>query len=157
MTAEETERVVRGLYDSFNEKDLDRLDAVADWGALMDFTPFDTRVALRDAWLAWAHAFPDAKVELTRLEVQDDQAEVEFTGQGTHTGALRLPDGVIRPTHRKVTLHFRERYVMNDATGKIAGGTSDFDAASLFEQLGVEAPLHREREPQVVSEYHWGY
>lgn len=157
MTPQETAAVIRNLYESFNLRDLDRLDAVARMGALVEFLPFDVRAGLRDAWLNWARAFPDAKVEILRLEPESNRAVVEFVGRGTHTGVLHLPTGTIRPTHRYVELHFRETYELDESEGKISGGTSDFDAESLYAQLGVHPAPREPRIEPPPAEFHWGY
>lgn len=157
MTPQETASMVRGLYESFNLRDLDRLDAVAKVGATVELLPFDVRAGLRDAWLNWARAFPDAKVEILRMEVEPDRAVVELIGRGTHTGVLHLPQGTLRPTHRKVELRFLETYELDEGEGKIRSGTSDFDLKSLFAQLGVPRPKQTPRSEPAAAEFHWGY
>jgi len=156
MTPREIEAVVRGLYQSFNLKDLDRFDAVALSGAALEWPPFHLNVGLREAWGIWATAFPDAQVELQSLSVTERGAVAEIVGRGTHTGPLRLPTGDVRPTHRAVTLRLVDTFEMDEAEEKIARGQSDFDVGALFAQLGLPPPHpHRSEAPQ--GEFHWGY
>jgi hypothetical protein len=157
MTPREIEAVVRGLYQSFNLKDLDRFDAVALSGASLLWPSYDLNIGLREAWTIWATAFPDAQVEIVRLEVTASKVVAEITGRGTHTGPLHLPSGDVRPTHRAVTLRLVDTFEMDEAEGKIASGHSDFDLGALFAQLGVPPPPHLRRQEAQQAEFHWGY
>jgi hypothetical protein len=156
MTPRETEAVVRGLYDSFNLKDLDRFDAVAAFGATTEWTAFDHPLGLREAGQIWAQAFPDAQVEIVRIEAHEGSALAEVIGRGTHAGPLELPTGTLRATHHPVELRLAETFEMDEETGKIARSVSAFNLRDLFHQLGVPLPSPAPREP-VQAEFHWGY
>jgi hypothetical protein len=156
MTPRETEAVVRGLYDSFNLKDLDRFDAVAEFGATTEWTPFEHWMGLREAWELWARAFPDAQVEIVRIEAHEGSALAQVIGRGTHLGALELPTGTVAPTHRSLELHLAETFELEGARGKIVRAVTAFNVRDLFHQLGLPPPTPPVREP-VQAEFHWGY
>lgn len=156
MTPRETEAVVRGLYDSFNLKDLDRFDAVAEFGATTEWTAYDHRMGLREAWENWARAFPDAQVEVVRVEAHEGSALAEVIGRGTHLGPLELPTGTVAPTHRRVELRLAESFELGDREGKIVRALTAFNVRDLFRQLGLPPPTPQVREP-VQAEFHWGY
>lgn len=156
MTPHEIEVVVRGLYESFNLRDLDRIDAVAISGAELEWPAFDLNVGLREAWTIWATGFPDAQVTVERVDLGQDAAVARVVGRGTHQGPLRLPSGLLHPTHRVVALRLTDTFVMDPDEGKIARGRSEFDVDGLFAQLGVARPKSLRGEPQ-QAEFHWGY
>jgi predicted ester cyclase len=156
MTGDENVQVVRCLYDSFNAKDLDRFDAVARVGATVELRPFDRTAGLREAWQMWATAFPDGRVVLIKIEAGPEGVRAEFNGRGTHTGPLITPLGTVGATYRRVELRFVETYELDETEGKIVRGTTDFDAASLFAQLGVEPP-QPPRPTEEPAEVNWGY
>jgi predicted ester cyclase len=60
---------------------------------------------------------------------------VEFTGRGTHTGALVTSAGSIPATGRSVTLKLCD--ILEFTDGKIRRQRTYFDSGSLMAQLGL--------------------
>jgi len=83
----------------------------------------------------WLGAFPDGKVEITNLVDAGETVVVEYKGRGTNTGTLQIEGGAIPPTGKQVQLEFCD--VLQFKGGKIAGGRSYYDAASMMQQLGL--------------------
>src|ERR1700688_2423601 len=50
----------------------------------------------------YAEAFPDMHRQLYAMYFTDDVVAVELSLNGTHNGDLRLPFGVIPPTHKEM-------------------------------------------------------
>lgn len=84
---------------------------------------------------AWATAFPDGQVEITRLLTDGDTAMLEFIGRGMQTGPLVGETGTIPPTGRRVELHFCYSYDIAD--GKIRRVREYYDMATMLRQLGM--------------------
>jgi steroid delta-isomerase-like uncharacterized protein len=133
--------LARSLYEGFNERDFDRLaDLMAPDGTITIVGSGDTYTGpdgARRYNRMWADAFPDGRITIGNLIDVGDTVVVEFTGRGTHTGALAVPGGSIAATGRPVTLQLCD--VLELADGKVTTQRTYFDAASLLAQLGVTA------------------
>jgi predicted ester cyclase len=56
-------------------------------------------------WMqAFFNAFPDISHPIDKLVVAGDDVTTELTVTGTHTGALRTPEGEIPPTHKEISM-----------------------------------------------------
>jgi predicted ester cyclase len=137
MATQDLARLVREMYEAWNDKDLDRCASYAHPDAQMTNMPFGVKLGLREHLEGWARAFPDAKLQIESIVVEGDRAVAEFTGRGTHTGPLKGPAGDLAPTQRRLELQCVESLRFRD--GKVAEGRIYFDAFSLFTQLGVGA------------------
>jgi hypothetical protein len=79
-------------------------------------------------------AFSDIHLDVSPLEVGDDQACVEWVATGTHSGPLVIDDEVvIEPTGRRFTL--RGVTVADFDADRIRAFRQYFDEVSLLEQL----------------------
>src|SRR5437588_11323321 len=115
MTAQENVVLVQSLLDLYNNhlSDPAWLDkTVAAFAADSELIDVPTGRTLpgqdgyRRLVLFFAEAFPGSSVELTNVFATEDQAVMEFTGRGTHTGLLTMPTGDIPPTGRYSELRF---------------------------------------------------
>ncbi len=131
--------VVEAAIAAFNEKRFDRLAALSQPDAdVMDFA-HGTVTPLRAYWEHWANAFPDGKIEITRLVASDDSVVVEYVGRGIHTGTLDTPMGSIEATNKAVENPMAAVFDLRG--GKVASCRVYFDAAGFLRQLGIEAPV----------------
>jgi steroid delta-isomerase-like uncharacterized protein len=137
MATQDLAGMIRQMYEAWNAKDLDRCASFAHPDAQMTNVPFGEQLGFRQYVANWARAFPDGKLEIRRVVAQGDDAFVEMTGRGTHTGTLTGPAGDLPATQRRVELGCVECFRFRD--GRIAEGRIYFDAFSLFKQLGVGA------------------
>ena len=139
MSAQDNERTVRQFNETFNARDWDGAVALCTPGVELVTVP--TGGTLQGAegvtqfLQAWATAFPDSRVETTRVIADDRSAVLEFTGVGTHGGPLQTPAGEIPPTGKPVTLQFCQFLELEG--GKIARARLYFDSMSMLGQLGV--------------------
>jgi len=85
--------------------------------------------------VVFAAAFPDTHRELFRFFVTGDVVIVELALQGTHTGPLRLPMGVIAPTGKRVNAPCCDVFRMKN--GKIESFDCYPSATVVLAQLGV--------------------
>lgn len=131
--------IATAVYDAFNRRDFAMLESFA--GANATITNIATGEVFRGPkgfrtfCENWVRAFPDARVELGRVLTGDDGYVAEFTGTGTHKGALVGPAGTVQPTGRRMTLRFIDSIQVRD--GKITEARTYFDALSMLSQLGL--------------------
>ena len=138
MATVDNASILAGFYDAYNAKDLDRLASCVAADAQATSMAFGTKVGLMEHLQAWAHAFPDAQLEVKNLVAQGDYVSSEIVWRGTHTGTLKEPTGDLPATGRRLELPLAEVFRFRD--GKIVEFRYYFDAFSFFKQLGVGAP-----------------
>ena len=137
--AQDNVQIARSLYDNWNERQFDKTaELMAAEGEIL-LVGSDTRFrgpsgAIEFSQM-WANGFPDGRVKIDNVVASGDHVVVQYTGKGTHTGALRSPAGEIPATGRSVTLELCDVYEIRD--GKIRSLQSYFDSASMLMQLGV--------------------
>ena len=131
--------LVREVYDAYNDRNFDRAaELVTDdyeWTMIPTGDTFRGPDGMRQYLQTWAGGFPESRVEITNVIIGEDQAAVEFTGRGVHSGTLRTPAGDIPASGKQVQLQFCDVFQIRD--GKLAGGRTYFDMASLMRQLGL--------------------
>ncbi len=139
MSAQENARVVRAHYALFNKRDFDQAAILnapdATWVNVATGETFRGPEGYRQFVQGWATAFPDARVEVTRLVADEEGAAAEFIGRGAHNGPLKGPAGEVPPTGRAIEMPFCEVFRMKE--GKVAGVRLYFDTATLMRQLGL--------------------
>jgi ketosteroid isomerase-like protein len=131
--------LVRALYQSINDEDpaagAAHFAADAEWTEVPTGQTYRGPSGWHENYRFWKGAFPDGRVELTNVIDGGDRVAVEYTGSGTNTGPLPMPDGALPPTGKSVTGQFVDVWDVRE--GKIVGGRSYFDMAGLMAQLGV--------------------
>jgi steroid delta-isomerase-like uncharacterized protein len=137
----DNETLARSLYEAFNQRDFDKMaDLSTPDGTITIIGSGDTFTGpegARQYNVMWAEGFPDGQITIDNLVAAGDYVVVEFTGRGTHTGALAGPGGSIPPTGRSVTLKLCD--VLEFSDGKVSSQRTYFDGASLLSQLGIAA------------------
>src|SRR5687768_4185991 len=96
------EQIARRYYQLFNERWLDEAAAMVDGQAIYYYLPTRQRFIGRAGFHAvmgmWLTAFKDAQLRIvSALELNDHSVQVEFIGEGTHTGDLALGDTLCVP------------------------------------------------------------
>ncbi|MDR7135037.1 ketosteroid isomerase-like protein [Lysobacter niastensis] len=137
MINQENEKLIRGLYDAVNRKDL---KTIADFGApeseWLD-VPFDFTTqgvnAIIDPWKSWFNIFPDATCEVRSLVAIDDYVIAQGIGRGTHRGVFNSPAGELQPSGNTMQVNFCDVYRIKN--GKIIRADSYFDFYGLLKQL----------------------
>lgn len=91
---------------------------------------------LKDMFYAmWTDAFPDNQIKPNVIAVDGENAVVEATFEGTHTGPLNAPTGTIQPTRKRVKVPFVS--VSKIRGGKFTSLHLYFDQVELMSQLGL--------------------
>ncbi|MDQ3992523.1 MAG: ester cyclase [Actinomycetota bacterium] len=139
MSYEDTASIARTLYEAFNDRDFDRGAALVGDNAVWINVPtgetFTGPDGFRRDLEQWDRAFPDAKLTDIKVRGGDGFAVIEFTGRGTNTGPLASPAGELPATNRSVEVKFCD--VLEISAGKITGGRSYWDMATMMTQLGL--------------------
>jgi steroid delta-isomerase-like uncharacterized protein len=99
--------VARDMIEAFNEADYERCGALLAPDALYIETSTARRVEGRDAILevfeGWRTAFPDARGTIVSAVTSDDTVALQLTWEGTQTGPLHSPAGVVPPSGQSTT------------------------------------------------------
>lgn len=136
--SQEVAAIGRMLTDVYNARDFDRLDDViapdAEYRNVATGEVFRGAEGMKQYQRAWVAAFPESRVEIRNFAACGETVTVEFVGRGRQTGPLNTPQGTIEPTGRDVELALCDVLTVRD--GRITGGRTYFDLASLMRQLG---------------------
>jgi len=80
-------------------------------------------------------AFPDGRLEISRLLGEGSIVAAEGKFMGTHTGVMRTPAGDVAATGRNVDLRWMSSYEVRG--DELASEHLYFDQAALLGQLGL--------------------
>jgi len=131
--------LARAGYDAYNARDFERgASNFAEDGEIVN-VPFGLSLHGKSGYLqfvqGWATAFPDSKLEVTNVVVDDSGFAVEYTARGTHTGPLQGPNGEIPATGKTAEMRLCDAGTIRN--GKIKSIRSYFDSATFMRQLGL--------------------
>ena len=138
LTVEENLRAVDVFLNAFNERDWDRV-ANLHAESVVYRTPDNPepkkgRKAIRDFFVGYTSAFPDARNLKERAIAQGDWVCAEYMFTGTHLGPLTDPDGkVVSGTQRQVRVPWISMYKL--AGGKIVQWHAYWDALGMWRQI----------------------
>lgn len=132
--------VIHEVFAAFHAHDLARFRALlADDVVMPDATGVGSAVVGPDAVVAavsvMADAFPDLRVTVKNALADGERGAAEVLREGTHTGPLRLPVGVVPPTGRSLRLPECVTFVVRD--GLVTSMTAYTDPLSGMAQLGL--------------------
>ena len=131
--------VAKGSVLAYNEKNWDKVRETVTPNVVYEEVATQRRAqGVNDVltiWRGWAAALPDSKATFNKDYVSGNTVVLELTWNGTHTGALRSPNGDIAPTGKRITL--RACQILEIAGEKVSSIRQYFDMATLLEQLGV--------------------
>jgi steroid delta-isomerase-like uncharacterized protein len=128
------EEIAREYFEAWNKREFDRIEElVADNAEIIDFDGTIDRgpAGAREQSERYAMAFPDGKLEITRIVTAGETAVAELVGRGTNDG----PFGDVPATHKRVELPFCDVLTIRD--GKIVRDRQYGDTATLMQQLGL--------------------
>jgi steroid delta-isomerase-like uncharacterized protein len=142
MITQDNAAIAQAFNDAYNARDWAAAAALcAPDATFVNVTTGQTfrgSAGLREYLEGWATAFPNSKVETTRVVADEHGAAMEFTGRGRHSGPLASPAGAIPPTGRSVTVPFVD--VLELQEGAIISSRLYFDLAGMLQQLGLMPP-----------------
>jgi steroid delta-isomerase-like uncharacterized protein len=134
-------RATADLIDAFNGADWDRMRTHLADDVTYSETGTGRRIEGADAYLelchGWRDAFPDVAGTITDSAGGDGVAVLEIRWQGTHTGPLMTPAGVLPPSGNRVEADasFWARYDGD----RIRELHHHLDVLTLLQQVGALA------------------
>jgi uncharacterized protein (TIGR02246 family) len=123
--------IAQAYFDAWSSQNPSQVAAfyeLAGWLRVNDDPPAIGRNAITEVAKGFMTAFPDMKVVLDEVVLQDDEAVCHWTWTGTHTG----PGGTGRP----VRISGFEIWKIGP-NGLIASSKGHFDAVEYRRQLGT--------------------
>ena len=139
MSEKKVIQTAQSLIDAFNRSDWDGCRALLTANSVYDEVGSSRRLEgvndIITTLQGWKEAMPDIKGTVNNSFASGNTANLEITWQGTHTGPLQSPSGVIEATGKQQTT--RSNFVMNIEGGKIGESRNYFDMLSFMQQLDV--------------------
>jgi steroid delta-isomerase-like uncharacterized protein len=138
--AQSAEDVARGLVESYNTGDFDRLRSLLADDSYEEELATQRRLEGVDARVEaarhWKQAFPDEHGTITAVYPSGDTVAIEVNWQGTQRGPLATPDGPeLPPSNKHFTL--KAVLVLEIEDGKIKVLRHYFDLMTLLQQIGA--------------------
>lgn len=84
----------------------------------------------------FVNAMPDIKGTLVEQKVEGNKVTSRIHGQGTFTGKLVTPQGILPGNGKKLDLEYSAEFEFNDA-GKLVHYVFNYDMSEFMRQLGV--------------------
>lgn len=132
-------REVAGRWrDAFNAHDEQTMRALTAPDATLTAPPQITvegAEAVTAYAMAWANAFPDAKIDVHHETVEGDTVVQEFTFNGTHLATLSGPSGDVPATNKQLAGRGTQAIVVRD--GVVQEFRLYFDQVDVMTQLGL--------------------
>lgn len=137
--SDDAAKIVREMFDAFNERDLERavknVAPEAQFFSIPEGSSYAGPNGMQAYYEHWIRAFPDGVVAITNLVAGADMVAIEYTGRGTHRGPLPTATGEVAATNRPVELYLCD--VLQFRDGLLIRGRTYFDSLSLWRQLGL--------------------
>ncbi len=135
MSAQDNAKLVQAIVDGFNARDYSPFTAAAaDSIEVQDLPRSITHhgpAGFRQFTEDLHSVFPDTRITVTNLQATDRQVTLEFSCNGTNTGAF----GLIPATGKGVRMDFVNIYEFSD--GKISKVRTYYDGLTFSRQLGL--------------------
>lgn len=133
---------IRALYDAYNRRDwaaaLARIADACEWQNVATGWTYHSAAEVVQGMRRFTTAFPDLRVEVTRVIQQGDAVAFEWHGRGTLTAPLHRPEGWYAPTGQSFAQD--GCCVAEVRAGQVARCRDYFDGQTLLRQLGLAAP-----------------
>ena len=138
-------RVGVEVVEAFSAADWPRLRALVAPDVVYQETGTQRRTDGVEEYLrlcrGWKEAFPDARGTVRNAVAAGDTAAVEVTWEGTHSGPLPGPGGVLHPTGKAIVGQATMWFTV--VGGRARDIRHHFDLMALLQQVGaVPAPAH---------------
>jgi steroid delta-isomerase-like uncharacterized protein len=141
LTAEETVKIAREHVNAFSTGDWERMRAGLAADACYDELGTQRKVdgpeKIVELFKGWKTAFPDAAASVTSAVASGDQAVLEVTWKGTHTGPLQTAEGTIAASGKRQETP--AAIFFNFERGKIKESRHYFDSMTLLKQIGADS------------------
>ncbi|HYD20457.1 MAG TPA: ester cyclase [Flavipsychrobacter sp.] len=130
-------QLVIRLHDAFSKNEFEKVLELCTDDVTVQAYAFGLSFYGKDGFMGFMQgfksAFPDMAIMHKNMLVDGNRVAVEFTGNGTHTGTLQTPAGVIAPTGKTLVVTACE--FMEWENGKLKRLHNYQDAGSLMLQI----------------------
>jgi steroid delta-isomerase-like uncharacterized protein len=132
-------QLVISIHDAFSKNQFDKVLELCHENVEVHAYAFGAVFQGKDGFMnfmqSFKGAFPDVIIHHKKLLVENNNAAIEFSGKGTHTGPLVTPAGNIPATGKKIELDVAEFMEFKD--GLLISLHNYQDAGSLMRQIGA--------------------
>ena len=140
LTADELVKVAREQLDAFNTGDWERMRAGLASDVRYDELGTQRTVEgsekIVELFRGWKTAFPDAAATVTNTVASGNEAVLELTWKGTHTGPLGTAGGTIPASGKRQETPAAIFFTFEG--GKIKESRQYFDSMTLLKQIGAQ-------------------
>ncbi|MEO6685031.1 MAG: ester cyclase [Dyadobacter sp.] len=136
--------IIRQFHSNYSNGEVEKNGALVDENVIIDVNGGAANKLNgetfkgREAFVAFLKRdklmFADGKITHHQMIASGNMAAVRFTMEGTHTGPIHTPDGILQPTGRKIRLEATE-FATFDDTGKLLHVHTLYNSIGLLMQL----------------------
>lgn len=135
------EEIVKKFFDRWNTYDVEGTAALFD-SEVVSSNPLvlqrkSGKEAVRKGIEVYTRAFPDLKMEITKIVAQGDTVAVEEVETATFKGPLEVATLTLPPTDRSYELRVA-CFLRVNSKGLIAEMRNYWDTRTFFQQLGID-------------------
>jgi steroid delta-isomerase-like uncharacterized protein len=138
MSAMDTGRLVRQIYQWIEQNEIDRIREFISPDLVWEMAGTDEVIkgpeGFAEAQRQGRAQFPDMKLRVLNEIASDDAVACELEYSGTHQGTLKTPQGDIPPTGRKIVMRVFNIWEFHN--GKVTHLRTYYDTAGMMQQLG---------------------
>jgi steroid delta-isomerase-like uncharacterized protein len=137
---EEPVKLAREQIDAFNKGDWDLMRGIL--ASDVHYEEFGTERKVQgsekiiELFQGWKQAFPDAAGTVTSAFASDDNAAIEVTWKGTHSGPLTTAQGTVPASGKAMETPGAVFYTFEGS--KIKSMRQYFDSLTLLKQIGAQ-------------------
>jgi steroid delta-isomerase-like uncharacterized protein len=140
LTADELVKIAREQIDAFNKGDWEQLQALLASDSRYDELGTERKIEgsekIVELFKGWKMAFPDAIGTVTSAVASGNQAALEVTWTGTHTGPLGTAEGTIPASGKRQETPAAIFFAFEGE--KVKASRHYFDSMTLLKQIGAQ-------------------
>jgi steroid delta-isomerase-like uncharacterized protein len=141
LTTDEIVKLARKQIDAFNTGDWEQLRASLAADSRYDELGTQRKIEgpemIVELFKGWKKAFPDAAGTVTSAVASGNNAVLEVTWKGTHTGPLESPEGTIPASGKRQETPAALFFTFEG--DKVKESRHYFDSMTLLKQIGAAA------------------
>jgi steroid delta-isomerase-like uncharacterized protein len=140
LTPDAMIKIAREQVEAFNKSDWERVRAGlapdCRYHELGTERKVEGSERIVELFKGWKQAFPDAVGTVTSAVARGDNAALEVTWNGTHTGPLATAEGTIPPSGKRQATP--AAYFLTFDGNRIKDSRHYFDSMTLLKQIGAQ-------------------
>jgi steroid delta-isomerase-like uncharacterized protein len=141
LTVDELIKIARKQIDAFNKGDWEQLQALLAADSRYDELGTERKIEgpekIVELFKGWKMAFPDAIGTVTSAVASGNNAALEVTWTGTHTGPLGTAEGTIPASGKRQETPAAIFFAFEGE--KVKASRHYFDSMTLLKQIGAQS------------------